>query len=208
MHWCLCVLRTLLLVALSLTWTVVGGRRFRPGVAVVDGRRFRPTSGHLEFIPMSFMLVQQQSEPLVEELNMLTTIRAIGRGAESVVGCKTSFFSLLMDAAVLACPFPRPSLVVISNQLYSEMRTVRACFYDVTTRMLCFCSARQLSTVLESLQISCRQENSRSHFFVLFFFFVTAFSAVACVLLHTCSFVSHPSLRTAQGGIIIFGRCV
>ena len=39
--------RTLLLVALSLTWTVVGGRRVRPSVAVVDGRRFRPTSGHL-----------------------------------------------------------------------------------------------------------------------------------------------------------------
>ena len=62
MHWCLHVLRTLLLVALSLTWTVVGGRRFRL------------TSGHLEFISMSIMLVQQQSEPLVEELNMLTTI--------------------------------------------------------------------------------------------------------------------------------------
>ena len=34
-------------------------------------------------------------------------------------------------------------------------------------------------------------------------FVVTAFSAVACVLLHACSFVSHPSLRTAQGGIIL-----
>ena len=74
MHRCSCVLRTLLLVALSLTWTVVGGRRSRPSVAVVDGRRFLPTSGHLEFIPMSVMSVQQQSEPLVEELNMLTTI--------------------------------------------------------------------------------------------------------------------------------------
>ena len=30
---------------------------------------------------------------------------------------------------------------------------------------------------------------------------MTAFSAVACVLLHACSFVSRPSLRTAQGGI-------
>ena len=28
---------------------------------------------------------------LVEELNMLTTIRTIGRGAESVVGCKPVF---------------------------------------------------------------------------------------------------------------------
>ena len=66
--------------------------------------------------------------------------------------------------------------------------------------MLCFCTARQLSTDLESLQISYRQENSRSRIFV---FVVAAFSVVACVLLHACSFVSHPSLRTAQGGIIL-----
>ena len=43
------------------------------------------------------------------------------------------------------------------------------------------------------------EENSRlvtrSHIFV--------FSVVACVLLHACCFVSHPSLRTAQGGIIL-----
>ena len=108
------------------------------------------------------------------------------------------FFSV-MDAAVLACTFPRPSVVVKDNELYSEMRNVRACFYDVTTRMLCFCTARQLSTDLGSLKISCRQENSPSHIFV---FVDTAFCVVACVLLHVCSFVSHPSLRTAQGGII------
>ena len=41
---------------------------------------------------------------------------------------------------------------------------------------------------------------SWSHIFVSV---VTAFSVVACVLLHACSFVSHPSLRTAQGGIIL-----
>ena len=53
--------------------------------------------------------------------------------------------------------------------------------------------ARQLSTYLESLEISCRQENSQS-----------AFSVVAWVLLH-----AHPSLRTAQGGYhLSFGRCV
>ena len=56
MNWCLCVLRTPLLVAPSLTWTVVGGCRFRPSVAVVDGRRFRSTAGHLEFISMSIMI--------------------------------------------------------------------------------------------------------------------------------------------------------
>ena len=34
-------------------------------------------------------------------------------------------------------------------------------------------------------------------------FVTTAFSVVACVQLHACSFVSHPSLHTAQGGIIL-----
>ena len=53
---------------------MVGQRRFRRNDAVVDGRRFRPTSGHLEFISMFIMLVQQQSEPLVEEWNTMTTI--------------------------------------------------------------------------------------------------------------------------------------
>ena len=37
-----------------------------------------------------------------------------------------------------------------------------------------------------------------------FCFVVTAFSVVACVLLHAGSFVSHPSLRTAQGGSFLF----
>ena len=37
----------------------------------------------------------------------------------------------------------------------------------------------------------------------LFVFVVTAFSVVACVLLHACSFVSHPSLHTVKGGIIL-----
>ena len=91
-HWCLSVLRTLpLSLSLSLTCTVVGGRRFRPNVAVVDGRRFRPTSEHLESTSMFLMLIQQQSEPLVEDWNMLTTIRTIGRRAKSVVGCKQIF---------------------------------------------------------------------------------------------------------------------
>ena len=102
------------------------------------------------------------------------------------------------------------------DQLSSEMRNVRAYFYDVTTRMLCFsvgtservfmvlpreslvfCFARQLNTDLESLEISCRQENSQS-----------AFSVVACAL---CTFVlscfTHPSLRTAQAvHYLSFGR--
>ena len=56
---------------------MVGGRRFRPSVAVVDGRRFRPTSGHLEFISVYYDWYSNKSEPLREELNMLATIRPI-----------------------------------------------------------------------------------------------------------------------------------
>ena len=77
---------------------------------------------------------------------------------------------------------PRECFVFVLN--------CQSVFYDVTTRILYFCAARQLSTDPESLEISCRQENSQSHIFV---FVVTAFSVVACVLLH-----AHPSLRTAQ----------
>ena len=47
--------------------------------------------------------------------------------------------------------------------------------------------ARQLSTLLESLEISCRQKNSQS-----------AFSVVACVLLHACSFMSRARLRVGM----------
>ena len=126
------------LVALFLTWNVVGG------------------------LP-------------VEERNLLS-------GANK-------FSPVLVDAAVPACTFPRPSVVVKCNQLSSEMRNVRACCYHANAL---FCNARQLSTDLESLEISCRQENSRpvtmSHTSVLV---VTVFSAVACLLLHACSFVSH-----------------
>ena len=46
-----------------------------------------------------------------------------------------------MDTAVWKCTFPRPSIVVKHDQLSSEMGNVRACFYDVTTRMLGFFSA-------------------------------------------------------------------
>ena len=77
-------------------------------------------------------------------------------------------------------------VVVKHDQLSSEIRNVRACFfYDVTTRMLFLCAgtservfmmlrreslvlclARQLSTDLESPEISCRQMNSWSHILV------------------------------------------
>ena len=61
---------------------MVGGRRFRPSVAVVNGHRFRPTFGHLEVTSMSIVIgtatIWQQSELSVEE-----------RNPESVVECKS-----------------------------------------------------------------------------------------------------------------------
>ena len=56
---------------------MVGGRHFRPSVAVVNGRRFRPTFGHLEFISMSIVIgtatIWQPSELSVEERNLLSS---------------------------------------------------------------------------------------------------------------------------------------
>ena len=193
------MLRTLTL-SLSPTCTVVGGRCLRPSVAVVDGRRFRPTSGNLEPISTFMMLIQQQSEHLVEEWNMLTTIRTTGRRSKSVVGCKQIFF-VLMDAAILACTFPRRSVVVNYNQLYSEMRNDRV--LPIMLPRECF--------VLYCKTVEHRSGKSRDLLQTKEFTSgdnVTHFSASAGVLLHTCSFVSHPSLRTAQGGILNFGHCV
>ena len=69
---------------------MVGGRRFRPSVAVVDGRRFRSTSGHLEFTSMSIVIgtvtFWQPSELSVEERNLLSSAN--------------QSFSVLMDTAV------------------------------------------------------------------------------------------------------------
>ena len=147
------VLRTLTL-SLSLTCTVVGGRRFRPSVAVVDGRRFRPTSGHLELISTLMMLIQQQSEPLVEEWNMLTTIRTIGPRAKSVVGCKQIF--LRVDG----CCFL--SVHVSTSFCCCELHPVvlrdlkwQSVFLWCDHANTLFCFTRQLSTDLESLEISC-----------------------------------------------------
>ena len=107
-------------------WLV--GVVFRPSVAVVNGRRFRPTFGHLECTSMSNVIgtatIWQPSELSVEERNLLSSAN--------------QSFSVSMDSAVRTCTFPRPCFVVKHDQLSSEMRNVRAYFYDVTTRMLCF----------------------------------------------------------------------
>ena len=54
---------------------MVGGRRFRPNVAVVNGRRFRPTFRHLEFlcIVIGTATIWQPSELSVEERNLLSS---------------------------------------------------------------------------------------------------------------------------------------
>ena len=111
-HWCLCVcVANAALVALSHTY-----RGWRASFSA----RFW-TSGIYFYV----------------YYDGTATISTIGRRAKSVVGCKPVFL-VLMDAAVFAYTFPRPSVVMKCNQLYSEMRNVRACFYDVTSRMLCF----------------------------------------------------------------------
>ena len=57
----------------------------------------------------------------------------------SGICCRVQTSFLRVDGCCfIACTFPRPSVVVNDNQLYSEMRNDRACVYDVTTRMLCF----------------------------------------------------------------------
>ena len=114
------------------------------------------------------------------------------------------FSPFLVDAAVLACTFPRPSVVCEMQPVVLGGEKCQSVFLWLPRECFVFCTARQSSTDLESPEISCRQEDSRlvtrSHIFV---FFVTAFSVAACELLHACSFVSQPSLLTAQGGIVL-----
>ena len=92
-HWCLSVLRTLPL-SLSLALSLSLSHMYRGWWASFSAqcccrgwaRSFQPTSEHLESTSMFPMLIQQQSEPSVEDWNMLTTIRSIGPRAKSVVG--------------------------------------------------------------------------------------------------------------------------
>ena len=100
-------------------WSVVFGPVLLLWMGVVSAHLW--TSGI--YFHVYYDWYSKQSVPLVEEWNMLTTIRTIGRRAESVVGCKPVFF-VLVDAAVFACTFPRPFVVVKRNQLYSETKNV------------------------------------------------------------------------------------
>ena len=196
MHWCPCVLRTLLFGA----------------IAHVYRGWWASFSAHFWTSGICFYVYHVGT----------ATIRTVGRRFEYVDNhqnyrsrsgtcCRVNqFFSVLMDAAVVACPFPPLSLVVKYNQLFSEMRNVRACFYDVTTRMLRFCTARQLSTDLESLENSCRQENlrlvTRSHIFVFCrdSFQCSCMRTVARLFLRVSSISAHGSGRDHHSS----GRCV
>ena len=90
---------------------------------MVGGRRFRPTHGHLEFVSMSIVIgpatIWRPSELSVEERNLLSSAN--------------QSFSVSMDT------YERARSHVL---LYSEMRNVRAYFYDVTTRIPLFFSCK------------------------------------------------------------------
>ena len=150
------------------------------------------------------MLIQQQSEPLVEEWNMFKTIRTIGRRAKSVVGCKQNV--LRVDGCCytgvhvltsLCCCELQP--VVLRDDKWTEwvfMMLPRACF--VLYRKTVEHRSGKSRDLLQTGEFT--SGDKVTHFSSLI---VIAFSVVACVQLHTCSFLSHPSLRTAQGGILI-----
>ena len=108
-----------------------------PTCTVVGGRRFQPTSGHLDSISVSVLLVQQQTEPLVEESKVLTAFRTIGRGAESVAGCKP--VSLRVDGCCCVSGHVPTSFCCCGCvQLFSVVGNVGACFCDLAARMLSF----------------------------------------------------------------------
>ena len=183
MHWCLCVLRTLPL-SLSLTWTVVGWASFSAHLSCwySNDQNHWSRSG----------TCWQPSELSVEVRNLLS-------GANRFSPCRWILLYQRARSHVLQLLWNTTSC----TRRWEMLESVFFFFWCYHANAL-FWTARQLSTDLESLEISCRQENSRrvtrSHIFV---FILTAFSVVACVLLHACSFVSHPSLHTAKGGIIL-----
>ena len=117
---------------------------------------------------------------MVEEIQYLENKNY--RKAESAVGWKQNFF------VGGACMFPRPSVVVKCNQLYSGVRNIRTCFCDFVLH--CRTVLHRSSKSRCFLQTKEFMSNDNVTQF--------CFSAVACALLHICSFVCHPSLRTAQ----------
>ena len=64
--------------------------------------------------------------------------QALDRRAESVVGCKQVFF-VFMDAAVLACSFPRPTVVVKCDQLYTEIEKSERFFMTLARKCFVLC---------------------------------------------------------------------
>ena len=86
------------------------------------------------------MMAQQRSEPLVEEWHHADTHQNLSVEERNLLSGAKQVFSVLTDAAVLACTFPRPSVVVKYNQLYLGDDKCQSVFFknDVTTRKLCF----------------------------------------------------------------------
>ena len=94
-NWCLLRVANVDLVALSLShvyrgwWASVSAQCCCRGWASFSVHFW--TSGTYFFV---MMLIQQQSEPLVEEWNVLTTVRTIGRRTKSAVQCKPVFLRI------------------------------------------------------------------------------------------------------------------
>ena len=125
---------------------------------------------------------------------MLATIRNIGRGAESVVECKQVFHRV--DGCCCS------SVHVPTSFCRREIRPV--VLGDEKRQSVFFMMSPRECFVLSCKTVEHRSRKSRDllktdEFMVTdLFFVVTAFSVVACVLLH-----AHQSLRTAQGGITL-----
>ena len=179
---------------------MVGGRRFRPSVAVVNGRRFRPTFGHLECISMSHCDWYS---------NKLATTRTESCGAESVLECKSVFLRIdgccCVNVHVRTSFFRRETRPVVLVDEKHQSVFLRCHHADALFLVL-----ERQSVFLSCKTVEHRSRKSRDllqtdEFMVTHLLFVvTALSVVACVLLH-----AHPSLRMAQGGhCLSFGRCV
>ena len=105
--------------------------------------------------------------------------------SRSEICCRVRTSFLHVSAVELACTFPRLCVVVDKNQ---------------------FTLQRSRGQIQKSLEISCRQENSR--LVTMSHIFVTPLSVVACcVLLRTCSCLSHPFLCMAQGWFDVVHLC-
>ena len=113
------------------------------------------------------------------------------------------FFSILMDAAVLPGTFPCPSVAVKYNQLYSEMRNVRALFMMLPREcFVLYCKtvehrSRKSRDLLQTREFT--SGDKVTHFcFCRDSFQCSCMRTVARLFLRVSSISAH-----AQGGIIL-----